>query len=46
MDAKQKEFRCKECGMTFDEQVRLERHCKAAHPQKHDGFTQKWYWEN
>ncbi|NHI02697.1 hypothetical protein DYY67_0394 [Candidatus Nitrosotalea sp. TS] len=42
----QKRFRCKECKMEFDDPVRLERHFKAAHPQKHSGFRQKWYWEN
>jgi len=32
--------------MQFDDAVRLERHFKAAHPAKHDGFRQKMYWEN
>ncbi len=32
--------------MTFDTPARLEIHFKAAHPSKHDGFRQKWYWEN
>jgi len=42
---KKRDFRCKECGMHFDDAVRLERHFKAAHPPKHDGFRPKWYWE-
>lgn len=45
MDDKQKNFKCKECGMQFDDPVRLERHFHAAHPGKHDGFRQKMYWE-
>ncbi len=43
----QKDFKCKECEMRFDDPVRLERHFKAAHNKpKHDGFRPKWYWEN
>lgn len=38
-------FRCKECKMEFRDKEHLERHFKAAHPAKHDGFRQKWYWE-
>jgi hypothetical protein len=41
-----KDFKCKECGMKFGDTGRLERHFKAAHPAKHDGFRQKWYWDN
>jgi len=43
---RKKDFKCKECGMKFDDPIRLERHFKAAHPSKHDGFKPKWYWEN
>jgi uncharacterized C2H2 Zn-finger protein len=43
---RKKDFRCKECGMKFDDPTRLERHFNAAHPAKHDGFKPKWYWEN
>lgn len=32
--------------MLFDDAVRLDRHFKKAHPHKHDGYAQKWYWEN
>ena len=42
---RKKNFKCKECDMEFDDPVRLERHFKAAHPAKHDGFRPKWYWE-
>jgi predicted transcriptional regulator len=37
------DLKCKECGMQFKDAARLERHFKAAHPLKHDGFRQKWY---
>lgn len=44
---KQNEFECKECGTKFNDQIHLERHVKFAHQRpKHDGFVQKWYWEN
>jgi len=43
---KEKDFKCKECGMQFLDGIRLERHFRAAHPAKHDGFRQKWYWDN
>ena len=43
---KEKNFKCKECGMQFLDGIRLERHYRAAHPAKHDGFRQKWYWDN
>lgn len=43
---KKKDFKCKECNMRFDDPKRLEIHFKAAHPAKHDGFKQKWYWDN
>lgn len=46
MDNEQKDFKCKECGMRFPDPVRLERHFRVAHKSKHDGFKQKWYWEN
>lgn len=47
MDTDQKEFKCKQCGMQFNDFVHLERHLKVhSHKSKHDGFTQKWYWEN
>ncbi len=39
-------FKCKECGMSFDDITRLDRHFKKAHPHKYEGYTQKWYWEN
>lgn len=42
---KKENFKCKECGMIFVNLARLEIHFKAAHPAKHDGFRQKWYWE-
>lgn len=41
-----KEVRCKECGMEFNDILHLERHIKFAHKPKHDGFVQKWYWNN
>ena len=40
------EIQCKECHMKFTDDIRLKRHFMAAHKQKHDGFRQKWYWEN
>ena len=43
---RKKDFKCKECGMQFNDPVRLERHFKTAHRPKHDGFRPKWYWEN
>jgi len=43
---RKKDFQCRDCGMKFDDHVRLERHFKAAHPSKQEGFRQKWYWEN
>jgi protein-arginine kinase activator protein McsA len=43
---KKKNFKCKECGMQFNDLIRLERHSKIAHPAKHGGFKSKWYWEN
>ena len=46
MFGRKKDFQCKECGMKFDDPTRLERHFKAAHPSKQEGFRQKWYWEN
>lgn len=39
-------FKCKECGMLFDDTTRLDGHFKKAHPQKYNDYTQKWYWEN
>ncbi len=44
-DGGKDKFRCKECNMEFSDKIRLERHFRAANPSKHDGFTQKWYWE-
>ena len=41
-----KNFKCKQCGMRFDNMIRLERHHNKAHPPKSDRYTQKWYWEN
>ena len=46
MFRKENNFQCKVCKMQFNENVRLERHFKTAHPVKHDGFRQKWYWDN
>jgi len=44
---KKKNFKCKECGMQFNDPIRLERHFKMAHKKsKGGGFIQKWYWEN
>jgi uncharacterized C2H2 Zn-finger protein len=43
---KKENFKCKKCNMIFDNSARLEIHFKTAHPAKHDGFRQKWYWEN
>lgn len=40
------DFQCKVCKIQFSDAIRLERHSKAAHPIKHDGFKQKWYWDN
>ncbi len=42
----QQDFKCKECEMRFNDSIRLEVHFKVAHKPKHDGFKQKWYWEN
>lgn len=46
MDEEKKEIKCKECHMIFYDLAHLERHMKYAHKSKHDGFVQKWYWEN
>ena len=46
MFGRTKNFQCKECNMQFADPTRLERHFKTAHPPKHEGFKQKWYWEN
>jgi len=46
VNTEQKDFKCKECEMRFNDPVRLEVHFKAAHKPKHNGFKQKWYWEN
>lgn len=47
MTASPKDLKCKECGMKFNDLIRLERHFKAAHPAKSGGgFMNKWYWEN
>ncbi len=43
---RKRDFNCKERGMRFNDLNRLERHFKVAHRSKHDGFRQKWYWEN
>lgn len=43
---KKTDFQCKVCKMQFSDAIRLERHSKVAHPVKHDGFRQKWYWDN
>jgi len=45
MDSKEKEFKCKECGMIFNDRIHFERHTQV-HKTKHSGFVQKWYWEN
>ncbi|MDE1765203.1 MAG: C2H2-type zinc finger protein [Thaumarchaeota archaeon] len=47
MDDDQKEFKCKECGMMFNDPVHLERHARVhGHKSRDGGFVQKWYWEN
>ena len=46
MGEKDGKFKCKECGMIFNDLDHMERHIKFAHKSKHDGFVQKWYWEN
>ncbi len=43
---KEKDFQCKIHKMQFSDIIRLERHSKVVHPTKHDGFRQKWYWDN
>jgi predicted restriction endonuclease len=39
-------FKCKVCGMQFDEKERLQIHKEVhQHKQKNDGWTRHWYWE-
>ena len=43
---KAKSFKCEKCAMTFDTEIRLQKHFMKAHPPKKEHYEQKWYWEN
>ncbi len=43
---KTKSFKCEKCTMTFNTEIRLQKHFMKAHPPKKEYHEQKWYWEN
>ncbi len=43
---KENDLQCTICEMQFSDIVRLWRYSKDVHLTRHDGFEQKWYWDN